>query len=138
MYIKLNLKMSLVVDTSVIISVITNEKSKSKLIKITKGEDIIAPTSLHWEIGNAFSSMFKRKIINVESAEKALSDYFRIPLRLVEVDILKSLKISSKFNIYAYDAYFLECARQFDIPLVSLDKSMIEIAKKMNLKVIEV
>ncbi len=130
--------MSLVVDTSVIISVITNEESKSKLIKITKGKNLIAPTSLHWEIGNAFSSMFKRKIISFALAEIALEDYFKIPLRLVEVDILKSLKISNQFNIYAYDAYFLECAQQFNIPIVSLDKSMVEIAKKMNLKVLEV
>ena len=53
--------MSLVVDTSVIISVLLNEKSKSKLIKITKGENLIAPSALYWEIGNAFSAMFKGK-----------------------------------------------------------------------------
>ena len=52
--------MSLVVDTSIVISVITNEKSKSKLIKIAQDEDLMAPSSLHWEIGNAFSAMFKR------------------------------------------------------------------------------
>ena len=82
--------------------------------------------------------MFKRKIINVDSAKKALDDYFKIPPWLVEVDILKSLKLSSEFKVYAYDAYFLECARQFDMSLLSLDKNMIEIAKKMNLKVLEV
>lgn len=67
--------MSIVVDTSVIISVITNEPGKSKLIKLTKGEDLIAPSSLHWEIGNAFSAMLKRNRINVNSAVKAISYY---------------------------------------------------------------
>ena len=49
--------MGIVVDTSVIISVITNEKHKAQLIKITKGEEFLAPKSLHWEIGIAFTAM---------------------------------------------------------------------------------
>lgn len=63
--------MSLVVDTSVIISVITNDKHKLKLIKITRGEELIAPESLHWEIGNAFSDMFKRKRMEIKPAKKS-------------------------------------------------------------------
>ncbi|MBK7104520.1 MAG: type II toxin-antitoxin system VapC family toxin [Ignavibacteriae bacterium] len=130
--------MSLVVDTSVIISVITNEITKSNLIKITKGEDLIAPESLHWEVGNAFSAMFKREIISIELVKKAIEYYQMIPLRLVEVNLFSSLEISKRFNIYAYDAYFIECANNYNLPLISLDKKLIEIAKKMNLKVIEV
>lgn len=130
--------MSIVVDTSIIISVITNEKSKPKLVKITQGEDLIAPSSLHWEIGNAFSSMFKRKIISLKLAKKALDYYSMIPLRLVEVDLFKTLEISNKYNIYAYDAYFLECSKNYNSSLLTLDKKLIEIAKLMNLNVIEV
>jgi len=130
--------MSIVVDTSIIISVITNEKSKSKLVKITQGEDLVAPSSLHWEIGNAFSSMFKRKIITLKMAEKALDYYSLIPLRLVEVNLFKALELSNKYNIYAYDAYFLECARNYSSPLLTLDKKLFEVAKIVNLNVIEV
>ncbi|MFZ1289054.1 MAG: type II toxin-antitoxin system VapC family toxin [Melioribacteraceae bacterium] len=130
--------MSLAVDTSVIISVITNEKTKSKLIKITEGEDLIAPASLHWEVGNAFSSMLKREIITVDLIKKALEYYQMIPLRLVEINLFSSLEISKRFNIYAYDAYFIECSKNFNIPLISLDKKLIDVAKKLNLKIIEV
>lgn len=130
--------MSIVVDTSIIISVVTNEKSKPKLVKITQGEDLIAPSSLHWEIGNAFSSMFKRKIITLKLAEKALDYYSLIPLRLVEIDLYKTLEISKKYNIYAYDAYFLECSKNYSSSLLTLDKKLIEIANLMNINVIEV
>jgi len=67
--------MGLVVDTSVIISVITNEKHKQQLIKITRGEELIAPESLHWEIGNAFSAMFKRKRIDINRTRRALGPF---------------------------------------------------------------
>jgi predicted nucleic acid-binding protein len=130
--------MSLIVDTSVIISVITNEKSKSKLIKITEGEDLISPSSLYWEIGNAISAMFKRKKIDLKTAKKAIEYYKMIPVRLVDVDINKSIEISHQHKIYAYDAYFLECARNYSSPLLTLDNGLTTVAKQMNINVIEV
>ncbi len=130
--------MSLVIDTSVIISVIINEKSKSKLIKITQGKDLIAPSSLHWEFGNAFSAMIKRKKIGLKLAKKALEYYSMIPLRLVDVDIYKSVELSHRYNIYAYDAYFLECARTYYSTLVTLDNGLLEVAKQMNINIKEV
>jgi len=129
---------SLVVDTSVIIAVLTNEKSKSKLLKITKGEELVAPSSLHWEIGNAFSAMLKRNRITREMAKVALESYSMIPIRFVEVDLSSSLEIASKYSIYAYDAYFVECSRKFNLPLVTLDKGLQIVAEKMNIKNIEV
>jgi len=52
--------------------------------------------------------------------------------------LFNSLEISKRFNIYAYDAYFIECSKNFNIPLISLDKKLIDVAKKLNLKIIEV
>ncbi len=130
--------MSLTVDTSVIIAVILNENSKAKLIKVTQGEELIAPSSIHWEIGNAFSAMFKRKKIDMNLAKKAVEYYSQIPLRLIDVDIVKAIEISDKYNIYAYDAYFLECARNYNSTLLSLDNGLLEVARKMNINVREV
>jgi hypothetical protein len=39
--------MSIVVDTSVIIAVVTNEPHKQWLVEITRGVDLLAPPSLH-------------------------------------------------------------------------------------------
>ena len=130
--------MAIVVDTSVIISVVTNEESKSKLIRITEGEELIAPSSLHWEIGNAFSSMFKRGKISLNLAKKAIEYYKMIPLRLVDIEIYKAVEVSHKYNIYAYDAYFLECAKNYNYPLLTLDNGLLESARKMNINAIEV
>ena len=43
---------------------------------------------------------------------------------LVVTHIKSALKIATKFNIYAYDAYFLECADNLRIPLLTLDLGM--------------
>ncbi len=130
--------MSIIVDTSIIISVITNEKSKPEIIKVTQGEDLIAPPSLHWEIGNAFSAMFKRKKIELKQAKKAIEYYKTIPIKLVDVDIYKSVELSHRLNIYAYDAFFLECAISYKFPLLTADNRLLEFAKQLNINVIEV
>ena len=130
--------MSLIVDNSVIISVITNEAHKTKLIRATKGEELIAPISLHWEIANAFSAMFKRKRITLEQAKKAMEYYSQIKIRFVEVDLNKALDIAFNHNIYAYDAYFIVCAKQYKSKLISLDKGLIQISKQNNITTLEV
>ena len=130
--------MSLVVDTSVIISVITNEKHKPQLIKVTRGEELIAPEVLHWEIGNAFSAMFKRNRIDIKLAKKALKYYQKIPLRFVEIDLESSVEIAYKYSIYAYDAYFIECAKRYNLSLLTLDSNLINIGKKVGIQVKEV
>ncbi len=130
--------MSLVVDTSVIISVITNEVHKAKLIRATKGEELIAPISLHWEIANAFSAMFKQNRISLELAKEAIEYYSQIKIRFVEIDLNKALDIAYKYNIYAYDAYFIVSAKQYKSKLISLDEGLISVAKQNKIITIEV
>ena len=130
--------MNFVIDTSVIIATITNEKHKKQLVKITKGTDLIAPASLHWEIGNALSAMLRRKRISLEEARLALNHYSKIPIRFHEVDLNSALTIAEQLNIYAYDAYFLSCALSLKTCLLTLDQQMISKAKKIRVKVKEV
>ena len=130
--------MSLIIDTSVIIATLLNEESKPRLIKLTKGEELIVPSSLHWEVGNALSALFKRNRVSISQIKDALKLYEQIPLKVIEPDLYKSLVIASKYSIYAYDAYFLECAVQMRFPLLTLDESLKRIAKTMEIKIIEV
>ena len=130
--------MNIVVDTSVIIAVIANEPEKDFLVRLTRGADLLAPHSVHWEIGNAFSAMFKRNRVTLEQALKAIQAYNKIPIRFVDVELERSLEIAETSNIYAYDAYLIRCALRFRSPLISLDKNLVNSAKRMKVKVIEV
>jgi predicted nucleic acid-binding protein len=130
--------MNIVVDTSVIIAVLLNEPSKSSLIEVTTDTILYAPTSLHWEIGNAFSAMFKQRRLSLEQAQKALRIYKHIPLNLVEVDLAKSLLVSMNQGVYAYDSYFIVCAQKLHAPLLSLDKGLKSAAAQAGIKLLEV
>ena len=130
--------MKIVVDTSVLIAVIADEPEKSALVKATRGVELIAPPSVHWEIGNAFSAMFKWKLITLAKARQSLDIYRKIRVDFVEVELEESLKIAQQLNIYAYDAYLIRCALKHQAPLISLDKGLRGYAQQMNVSVLEV
>ena len=130
--------MKIVIDTSVIISVITNEKHKKILINITKGALLLAPESLQYEIGYAFSAMLKRDRITIENTKKALREYDKIPIQFYSIDLERAIDIAHELKIYAYDAYFIECAATNRLPLLSIDDGMIRAAQHYGIKIIEV
>ena len=130
--------MNIVVDTSIIIAAVTNEACKPQIVSLTKNADLLAPSSLTWEIGNAFSAMFKRQRITLEQAQKALGTFRKIPIRLVDVDLEKTLDIAKELDIYAYDAYFIVSAQKHRCRLITLDNGLLEAAKQANVESIEV
>jgi len=130
--------MEVVVDASVLIAVITNEKEKERLVAMTNEAELIAPLSVHWEIGNAFSSLLKRKRLTIDEALQAIEVYLQIPVRFVEVELTDSLELANEFGIYAYDAYLLRCAEKYRLPLLTLDNRLVQIAKDKKIQVLEV
>jgi len=132
------IKMKIVIDTSVIIAVLTNEKHRQRLIELTKGADLVAPPSLHWEVGNAFSAMLRKRRVTLEQAGRAISAYARIALRFYEVSLEDTLSICAKTNVYAYDAYFIACALRLKSPLLSLDNALLAGAEATGASIIKV
>ena len=130
--------MNITIDTSALISVIGNEPSKSKIIKITRGCSLCAPMSVHWEMGNAFSAMFKRKSLSIDTAKRALKAYREIPIKFIDVPLDQTLEISYSQNMYAYDAYLIQCAQLTSTPLLTLDISLQNNARELGVQLLEV
>jgi len=130
--------MYVTIDTSALIAVIGNEKSRQTIIEVTTGCSLCAPSSLHWEIGNAFSAMFKRQSSNIELAKMALAAYREIPVKFIDVSLEQALEISHALNIYAYDAYLIQCAQQTSTPLLTMDRGLKIAAEKMGIYTLEV
>ncbi len=130
--------MRIVVDTSTVIAVVVGEAEKARLIELTKDATIVAPPSIDWEVGNAFTAMLKRSRINLAQAIEAIEVYQEISLEIVEIDLKEAIRLAGKHNIYAYDAYILQCAIEHNLPLISLDQDMINVAKQEGVQVLEV
>ncbi len=114
------------------------EPERKKIIRLTLGSDLAAPDVLPFEIGNALYAMLKRKRIEPEELLPVWDAIQQIPVDLRGVNIREALKIASQFNIYAYDAYFIVCAASLHCPLITLDQRMIEVARSLGIKIMEV
>ena len=130
--------MTLVVDASILLAVLTSEPERPKIIELTKDVDLIAPASVHWEIGNALSSMLKRGRMTLVQAESVLKNYEKIPIRFVEVSLHESIRISAECKIYAYDAFLIACARDQRCRLISLDRALLQASVDSGIQVVEV
>jgi len=129
--------MKIIGDTNTFIAVALNQPEKSRIIRLTEGHDIIAPDVLSFEIGNALTAMMKKNVLTKDEVILAWETIQRIPVDLRETDIKSALKIAINHNIYAYDAYFLECAANLRSPLLTLDLGMQRVARKIGITILE-
>ena len=130
--------MKLVADTNTFLAVVLNERERSVIIQTTTGYDLLAPDVLPFEIGNALSSMLKKSVMQASEILHAWDAAQKIPVELSPVDMRASLRLAMRFGIYAYDAYFLECALSRRLPLLTLDKGMARVARELSIEVLEV
>ncbi|OIP47946.1 MAG: VapC toxin family PIN domain ribonuclease [Deltaproteobacteria bacterium CG_4_10_14_3_um_filter_60_8] len=108
------------------------------LIALTVGHELVAPEILPFEIGNALSVMVKRSRITPEEALSVFDILQQVPVELRPVEIRKALRLAVEYQIYAYDAYWLECAARLHLPILTLDQEMRMRARDMGIKIIEV
>ena len=129
--------MNVIVDAPAIIAVLVNEPIRETLVALTAQADLLAPHSVHWEIGNTLSAMLRRGRISVEQAIQALGVYRRIAIRFVDVELQESLRIANAHGLYAYDAYLIRCAEKYGAPLLSLDRGLLAVARAHGVRVLE-
>lgn len=130
--------MDIVVDASVILAVIVGEPERDRIVDLTSGHNLVGPGSIPWEIGNAFSSMLKQHRVDLDEVRQGLSIFQSIAIRYLAVDLQNALSIAHSTNMYAYDAYFLDCAARHAAPLLTLDRSLRRAADKLGVHVLEV
>ena len=129
--------MRIVADTNTFIAVALNEPEKELVISLTEGCDLVAPEVLPYEIGNALTAMMKKNVLQANEVVLSWEIMQKIPVGLQRIDLKSALRIATEYNIYAYDAYFLECAASLRSPLLTLDRGMKRIAREMRITVLE-
>lgn len=130
--------MDIVIDVCALLAVVVNEPERERVIELTAGHSLVGPGSIPWEIGNAFSAMLKQKRVSAKDAQQGLKIFESIPIRYHAVDLGNALSIAHSMNIYAYDAYFLDCAIRHSSPLLTLDRGLIRAARKASVAILEV
>jgi len=128
--------MEIVADASVFLAVILNENDREWVIHKTTGKGIVSPEVMPYEIGNALITMKRKGRLHDREILRAFDLSQRIAVKLVSVNIHEAIKMAMRFNIYAYDAYYLQCCIENKSSLISLDNRMCDIAGNLEIKVV--
>jgi predicted nucleic acid-binding protein len=130
--------MRMVADTNTFLAVAMNQPQRPLLIRLTRGHDLVAPAVLPYEIGNALSALVRRKAVTLGQVSAIWQAVDRIPVGLVTIDVRAATLLAGRLGIFAYDAYFLQCALEGRVPLLTLDSGMKRVAVALKIPVVEV
>jgi predicted nucleic acid-binding protein len=130
--------MEILVDASAVIGCLMNEPQREELLFAAEGRSLLAPVSLPWEIGNAFSAMFKQRRIRLDDAIAGIKLFRTMPIEFREIDLEKAVMLASRLGIYAYDAYMLQCALDNQVQILTLDRGLKAAARIAGVSICEV
>ncbi len=130
--------MLIVIDPSAILAVLLHEPEREPLIAATARGVLITPASTPWEIGNGLVAGWRRKRLTLKDVATAWASFEEIPLRLVELDVLRAVRSAAEYNLYAYDAYVLEAAVTRGAPLLTLDRPLRRAAERAGVSLLEI
>lgn len=129
--------MEVVVDASALLAVVLDEPERTPIIEATEEATVlIAPSALPYEIGNALIAMARRGRIENERVPEVWKATQKVPVQLVSVGVESAIELALANGIYAYDAYYLQCALSRQHPLLTLDRTMREVAETLGIRVL--
>ena len=133
---------SFVIDASVILAWHNPEEESSYADEILDclGEEIaITPQLCCLEINNVMRIFEKRGSISNLEAERALASINDLPIKRdtvpISFEIPFILSLARKYDLTIYDASNLELAVRLDLPIATLDRKLIEAAKKAGVPI---
>lgn len=129
--------MLIVADTNVFLAVVLGEPERLRIVEITTGHELAAPHVLPFELGNAITALKKKGLLEPDEVLTCWDAAQEILVDLRHVDMRVALNLAMRFGIYAYDAYFLECALSLRAPILTLDRQMKRISRELSIPVLE-
>jgi predicted nucleic acid-binding protein len=129
--------MNILADANAVMVVILEEKGRSIVLEHTKGAKVFCPDVVSFEVANGLTKLFRAHMLDIDSMQKSFTAFEEMPITQIKTDIHRALDIAGKYNIYAYDAFYLEMAERLSLPLLTLDSGMQRIARKMKIELLE-
>jgi predicted nucleic acid-binding protein len=124
-----------VVDASAFGALLFGESAQSWVQDQTRGEVLIAPMVLHFELGNVCWVKMRR---NPKEADALLTVWMdwasEPPVMVVDIDLIDALRVARDHHLTFYDASYLWLAQERAADLISLDGQLVRAARRLGLR----
>ena len=123
-----------VVDASAFAAVLFGENAEFWVRERTRGQTLIAPALLEFEIGNVYWKRMRQFPESADRFTQILSAWLASTVIRVEaVDALGTLDLAREHSLTFYDASYLWLAQSRTAELISLDMKLVRAARRLGL-----
>ena len=117
-----------------------NNDYTNKLYDSFKNNDCTVPSLWCYELSNVLLSSKRRNRINDNQINEIVNLIYDLPIEIENINFYyiqnNIFNIANDNNLSVYDASYLELAIRFNCSLATLDKKLIDVAKKLNVGLI--
>ena len=117
-----------------------NNDYTNKLYDSFKNNACVVPSLWYYELSNVLLSSKKRNRINDNQINEIVNLIYDLPVEIENINFYyiqnNIFNIANDNNLSVYDASYLELAIRFNCSLATLDKKLIDVAKKLNVGLI--
>lgn len=121
-----------VVDASALAALVFGEPEAKELAGKLKAAELLAPSLLPFEL----ASIARKKIVKQPKDRhlviRALALGLAVEMKYVDVDQEQVVELALETGLTVYDSCYLWVARQFKVPLVTLDRALAAAAARQS------
>lgn len=119
-----------VVDASALAAIAFDDDKAGQVVARLKGEALHAPSLFPLEMTNATLSRCRSAPALADRFVAGLTTVLGMPMTVHVVDPLAVFALAVETGLTAYDAAYLWLSRELNAPLVSLDRELLEAARR--------
>ena len=125
--------MPLIVDASVAVKWIVAEPLREEALDLVRRDDVVVPDLLPAEVRNALVNRVRRRLSTIEEARTAAAAFRAIPLIVERASdqLERAFDLALAFEHPVYDRIYLALAIARDLRLVTADKRMFDLARRV-------
>src|SRR5574340_79346 len=127
---------AIVVDASVVVkTVVTEAGSPAAVSVLASGRPLLAPENVYCECANALWKRVHRGLVEPARLAGPLSALASLPLLTIGLRDLTpaAVALALEYDHPVYDCYYLAAAIRSDCELVTADRSLFDLARRVGL-----
>lgn len=125
---------AVVCDASVLAAMVFGEPGSAEAHSLTRSKRLLAPSLLRYEMAQTAVNKCTRSPDDAPRVAQAFASSLRVPVRLLVPSWPAVVELARTHGLSAYDASYLQLARELRIRLATLDTRLGQVAEALGIK----